>query len=137
MPQPVPPELVKAFGSSAGAGFITNPIPVPSQISTDPGAASLTDGFPPQCFLDVALGGVPPEGADFNGILYMISAAVSAMNAGQFYKYSATLSTAMGGYKLGALLLKADGSGFWFNLLEGNTSDPDASGANWQSWVPA
>lgn len=137
MPQPVPPEIVEAFGINAGGGFITNPIPVPSQIGTNPGAASFNDGFPPATMTPKESGGVPPAGPDMNGILYMISAAVAALNAGQFYPYSATLSTAMGGYKLGALLLKADGSGFWFNLVASNTTNPDAAGAGWQSWVPA
>ena len=52
-----------------------NTIPVPSQISVTPGAASYTDGFPPLTMTPKASGGVPPFGQDMNGILYAITTA--------------------------------------------------------------
>lgn len=133
MPAAAPPEVVEPFGASAGAGFIQNPIPVASQIGITPGAASYTDGFPPQCFQDTTAGGTPPRGKDFNGILYTLSAAVAALNAGQLYPYSATLQTAISGYALGAVLAKADGSGFWISTTAANVTDPDTAGAGWLS----
>lgn len=51
-----------------------NAIPTASQIGVTPGAASLTDGFPPLTMTPLASGGVPPAGADFNGILNLITA---------------------------------------------------------------
>lgn len=100
------------------------------------GAASLNDGFPANTMTDPSVGGVPPFGIDFNGILYILSAWICSFEAGQLPTYSATLSTAMSGYKLGALLAKADGSGFWLNLLAGNATNPDTGGSNWIDWVP-
>lgn len=133
MPAAAPPEVVEPFGKNAAGGLITNPIPVASQIGITPGAASYNDGFPPQCFVDTSAGGTPPRGADFNGILYTLSAAVAAINAGQLYPYSATLQTAISGYALGAVLAKADGSGFWISTTAANATDPDTGGAGWVS----
>lgn len=128
----IPTKLAKAFADSG----TKNTIPVASQIGITPGAASLTDGFPPLTMTPIASGGVPPSGADMNGILYEISAHIKWMNAGGSYPYDAAFSTAIGGCPLGALLLKADGSGFWLSTVDGNTSDPDAAGAGWLEFSP-
>jgi hypothetical protein len=132
--QPTPPRLLQAFGTAAIGDDITDPIPQPSQISINPGAASLNDGFPPACFQDPADGGVLPSGADFNGILFMISAIAAALWAGQRNVFDSTLATFMGGYKLGAKLAQVASPGAtWTNLVDGNTTDPDAGGAGWLS----
>jgi hypothetical protein len=126
--QPVPTPLVEAFAIDAGAGYITNPFPVPSQIGITPGAASLHDGFPPQTFLPTGSGGVPPFGADFNGILYLLSQHIAALNAGQPYLWSSALSSAMGGYAVGAVVQQlADPNAFWINTVAGNTANPDTA----------
>lgn len=135
--QPTPPRLVEAFAVNAGPGFITQPIPTPSQIPTTPGAASLNDGFPPVCFLDPVDGGVLPSGADFNGILNMISAWAAYLGAGQLPVYDATLQTAMGGYKIGARVQQATNTNaVWISTVDGNMTDPDTGGAGWLSSVP-
>lgn len=108
-----------------------NTIPVASQIGITPGAASMTDGFPPVCSEPIASGGVPPFGADFNGILYQLSYAMRWNQAGGTYAYNSAFSTAISGYPKGALLQRADGKGYWLNLSDGNTSSPDSAGANW------
>ena len=53
----------------------------PSLVGKNDGAASYTDGFPPLNFTPVAAGGVPPYGADMNGILKQMT-AMGAMGAG-------------------------------------------------------
>ncbi len=108
-----------------------NTIPVASQIGVTPGAASFTDGFPPLTMTPLAAGGVPPYGADFNGILNFLSAAARWQQAGGAYPYDAEFSTAIGGYPQGAMLKKSVGGGYWLNLAEHNTGNPDAGGANW------
>lgn len=136
--QPVPPRFVEAFAIAAGGSYITIPIPTPSQIGIVAGAASLTDGFPPLTMTELSSGGIPPFGQDVNGILYMISAHTVAVAAGQPYYFDATLATAMGGYKFGAIVARADDHGFWINRLSGNTNDPDAPGsiAPASGWFP-
>ncbi|WP_146196884.1 gp53-like domain-containing protein [Achromobacter pulmonis] len=108
-----------------------NTIPVPSQIGVTPGLASFTDGFPPLTMTPLAAGGVPPYGADFNGILNFLSAAVRWSQAGGGYGYDAAFSTAVGGYPKGAVLSAASGNGKWLNLVDNNTTNPDSGGANW------
>ncbi len=111
-----------------------NTIPVASQIGVTPGAASFTDGFPPLTMTPLAAGGVPPYGADFNGILNFLSAATRWGQAGAGYSYDPAFSAAAGGYPKGAVLLNAATDGFWISLADNNTADPDAGGSN---WVPA
>ena len=108
-----------------------NAIPVPSQIGVTPGLASYTDGFPPLTFTPLASGGVPPFGADFNGFLNAITQAVRWACAGGQYPYDAAFSTAVSGYPLGAIVQRADGTGEWLNLTDGNTTNPEAGGAGW------
>lgn len=132
--QPTPPRLLQAFATSAIGDDITDPIPQPSQVTITPGAASLNDGFPPSCFLDPASGGVLPSGADFNGILFMISAIAAAVWAGQRNVFDVTLATFMGGYAVGAKLAQVAAPGStWTNLVDGNTNNPDTGGAGWLS----
>lgn len=129
----IPTRFSIPFANSAGAGF-TRPIPTASQIGIQAGAASLTDGFPPVCFLPIGAGGTPPWGADFNGILNQISAWSRWYNAGGIIAYNSTYSSDIGGYPNGALIASATVSGqYWLSTADNNTSDPDAGGANWQS----
>lgn len=110
-----------------------NTIPVPSQQGTTPGAASMTDGFPPQTMQPIASGGIPPFGADMNGILNQLSAAVQWAQAGGQFPFNATFAAAIGGYPAGALVLNAAGTGQWLNTVDQNSTNPDASGA--AGWV--
>ncbi|MDF8364515.1 hypothetical protein [Achromobacter anxifer] len=108
-----------------------NAIPVASQIGVTPGAASFVDGFPPLTMTPLAAGGVPPYGADFNGILNFLSAAARWQQAGGAYPYDTAFSAAIGGYPQGAMLKQSVGRGYWLNLAENNTSNPDAGGEGW------
>lgn len=111
-----------------------NAIPVPSQVSITPGAASYTDGFPPLTFTALSAGGIPPDGADMNGILNALSAIQQWQSAGGIFKYDSAFSTAVGGYPAGSVLLSSDGVTEWLNLADDNTTDPDGgSAAGWVS----
>jgi len=126
-----PPKIQLPF---ANAGT-RNTIPVPSQIGVTPGAASFTDGFPPLTMTPLSSGGIAPDGADFNGIFNAITAVQQWQGAGGMFSYDAAFSSANGGYPKGALLVKADGSGFWVSTADNNTTNPDNSGANWVSLI--
>lgn len=137
MPAATPTRIVEPFAVNAGAGFIQNPIPVASQLPANPGRASFNDGFTPLNMTPVASGGIPPAGKDMNGILFMISAHTAALNAGQWYQYDATLSAAIGGYAIGAILQQAaDPNAFWISVVNNNVTDPDTGGAGWMSTKP-
>lgn len=142
--QPNPPRILEAFAKNAPdcdpsspiPGGKTNPFPATSQIGIVNGAASLVDGFVPLNMTDPTAGGVPPFGVDTNGILFLLSSWVANFASGQLPLYDATLQTAMGGYKIGAFLRKADGSGFWFSITDGNMTDPETGGAGWVGSTP-
>jgi len=110
-----------------------NVIPIPSQVPTNPGAASFTTGFPPATFLPLTEGGIPPDGNDFNGILNAITNNLRWSSAGGTYAYNAEFSAAIGGYPKGAFISTASYDGYWVSTVENNTSNPDAGGAGWRS----
>lgn len=124
------PQLIpEAWATEAPTGKRSD---IPATSST-PGVASLRYGFPHQCFLPDDQGGLPPAGADFNGAFYLTTGAARYAQAGGFYQYDAAFSAAIGGYPLGAVLLSADGTFYWRNGADSNTTDPDAdpAGAGW------
>jgi hypothetical protein len=127
MSAPTPELIPQPFANDAGPSFI-NTIP---DTSADPQEADYQSGFKPLTFQPVGSGGKPPLGQDFNGILYAITTHLYALQGGQLQTYRADVAAALTGYKLGALLAMTDGAGYWINLSEGNTTDPDAGGANW------
>lgn len=111
-----------------------NTIPEASQIGITPGAASLTDGFPPLTFTPLSAGGVPPSGKDFNGILNLLSQSTRWQNAGSFFPYDSAFSSDIGGYPKGAILQNVSGDGFWLSTTDDNTADPDTDTSG--AWVP-
>ena len=127
-----PGKLVLPFANSGNK----NNIPVASQFGITPVAASLADGFPPLTMTPVAAGGVPPSGLDMNGVLFELSAVVRWANAGGGYPFDADFAadSNVNGYPKGSRVLRADGSGYWFNTIDGNTTDPDDGSAS--GWVP-
>lgn len=132
-----PAKLVLPF-ANAGA---KNTIPTTSQIGITPGAASLTDGFPPLTRTPLAAGGVPPSGLDMNGILFELSAILRWANAGGGYAFDGTFAadSNVGGYPKGARVMRSDGRGYWFNTTDNNTTDPEnvtAGVAAASGWVP-
>ena len=134
-----PPTLTIPFANGAGAGYITETIPVPSQISITPGAASYTDGFPPVTMSDPLINGIPPSGQDFNGIFNVLSAHNVWLNAGGLYKFNSTISDSAGGYAVGAVLQDNAGLNAYVNILEGNVTDfnstPASIGVSWLPWA--
>jgi len=123
-----PSKILLPFASNG----VKNVIPVASQIGITPGAASFTDGFPPPTMMPLASGGIPPSGADFNGVLNQITANQQWQAAGGLYTYDAAFASQIGGYPMGAILSKIDGTGFWLNKIDANSSNPDAGGAGWE-----
>lgn len=120
------------FASGAGGGFINYPIPQASQIGIVDGAASLTDGFPPDCFTPTGSGGVPPFGKDFNGVMKQSTSWDRWFSAGAPITYDATFQTAISGYPKGSIVQSATTFGlFWYSTIEGNVTNPDAAGAGW------
>lgn len=127
MSAPVPVLIPEPFANDAGPSFI-NTIPA---TTADPQRAAYDEGFPPLTFQSEASGGKPPLGQDFNGILNAITQHLFALQGGQLQTYRADVATAIGGYKLGAVVAMTGDAGYWVNLSPNNTTDPDAGGAGW------
>ena len=128
----IPTKFPVPFGNSATSSFIR----VVPQTTTDPCAASLNLGFPPNTFQPIGAGGCPPDGRDFNGILNNSTAWNRWQNAGGPLAYDSAFSTAINGYPKGTVLTSATFGQFWISTADDNTSDPDTGGANWIGFTP-
>lgn len=128
----IPAKFAIPFGASAGANYI-RAIPQASQISSSQGQASLTDGFPPNTFVNPTAGGEPPDGRDLNGILNETTAMVRWLSAGAPLIYDSTFSSEIGGYPAGAVVASATSVMIMYlSTVDNNTTNPDgSSSAGW------
>lgn len=131
----IPAKFNIPFGFGAGGSFIRT-IPEASQIGIQDGAASLTTGFPPLNFLPTGAGGVPPFGADVNGILFESTSWDRWFSAGGPLPWDSAFSAAAGGYAQGAVVQSTVTLGlFWFSIVDDNPTNPDTGGANWRAMM--
>jgi hypothetical protein len=134
----IPAKFSLVWAASASPSFVRQ-VPAPSQQNITPGAASLTDGFPPLNFVPVTAGGIPPFGQDMNGILQQITQWAQWQATGTPPKWDSTFEGQIGGYPVGAVLQQAvAGGAYWINTVDGNATNPDPSGGTgWTSWTPS
>lgn len=122
----IPAKFPIPWANAAQAQFI-RAIPVASQIGIQDGAASLTTGFVPDNFTQLAAGGVPPFGQDFNGILKQITQWNQWQQVGGPITYDPDFSSSIGGYPQGTILGSAIVPGrLWLSTADDNTQNPDA-----------
>jgi hypothetical protein len=128
----IPTRFPIPFANSAAASLV-RPVPRDHQAASLTDApASLEDGFPIETFTPLASGGVPPNGADMNGILKQITAWLRWAAAGAPQPFNADFCAAIGGYPKGATLSSPNPGVFWTSSVDDNTTDPNAPGAaNW------
>lgn len=121
------------FANNAGPTYVRD-IPQDHQSATTSDApASLYDGFPPETFTPQSSGGVPPNGADVNGILRWLSQQARWNQSGGPALFDSTLATAIGGYPKGAVLASTVTAGVQFvSLVENNSTNPDVDPTNWR-----
>lgn len=128
---PTPPSLVQAFA------IIGDRNTIPIVPSPTPGAASFNLGFPPATMTDPTAGGIPPDGEDMNGILYMMSAHIAWLAAGGCYHFNIDVVTVQGGYGIGQIVQSAvTPELFFINFVAGNTNDPDSVITGWYAYSP-
>lgn len=129
---PVPTKIDVVWATSAPSTYVRA---VPDTTS-DPAAASWTQGFPPQTFVDPGAGGDPPDGRDFNGALQMLSAWTQWQCAGAPVFYDAAFSASVGGYPKFAMVANATTPGqFWISTADNNTNAP--GGSDWIAFPAA
>ena len=88
-------------------------------------------GFPPITMQSIRLGGKPPKGTDFNGVLFDITENISFLCKGGRYQYNAGLSTLIGGYPEGSNLLLDDNVTEVVNTVAGNQNNPNTDMTGW------
>src|SRR5580658_8309931 len=133
LPAALPPIVPQPFAENAPPGNI-NAIPNTTGVS---GLASYDQGFPTVTMQPVVAGGIPPEGQDFNGILFAITAHLYYLQSGQRWQFNATVAAAIGGYPVGAIVAMADGTGEWVNYVANNSTNPDTTppGGSASGWA--
>lgn len=129
-----PPVVYRPFGAAAIAPYIQNPIP--DTPPATPGKASFELGFPPLNMTNPSAGGIPPSGADMNGILYTATAWCARLQVGQFAAYNATVAAAISGYAVGAIVYEAGGLYTYTNTIDGNEDDPASDLTGWKRNEP-
>jgi hypothetical protein len=110
-------------------GGLKNAIPANANPTT--GNAGYDQGFPPVNMTPKVAGGIPPFGQDFNGILFEITTILRYMQAGGLPTYSSSLSTAIGGYSKGAVVIGSDGLTLFHSQVDNNTNDPNTNPTGW------
>lgn len=114
-----PPQVIS--GAFASQSDNKNVIP---NAPTGTYNASMADGFPNVTMIPKALGGTPPDGADFNGILNLVTQFYYQFQNGYQPTFIQDVSDAIGGYPVGAVLLYTDTNGQSkpvVSLIENNT----------------
>lgn len=104
---------------------------IPETMGLEPQNATMDVGFPDITEQPISTGGIPPERADFNGILYALSDNISHINKGLAYSFDTTFATKIGGYPLHAELVMADGTRV-VSTVQNNMNDPDVDLTGWQ-----
>lgn len=131
-----PTKLTIAFASGSGAGPVNN---VPLTPGSTAGTASYQTGFTSVNMEQKAAGGVPPFGADFNGIIQNATKAQIWQQAGFTWTFDSTFSGSsnIGGYPAQSVLMMGSGNGLWINKTDNNTTNPDATGTSGWLGLPA
>lgn len=119
MSLPIPKFIKTAF---AKIGLRNN---IPETTNNTTGAAGYDRGFAEINMLPEGAGGIPPDGKDFNGVFYDLSAAIQYIQAGSSFPFNQDFATAIGGYEIGAIVSDASNKSLlWINGTESNTEFP-------------
>lgn len=104
---------------------------IPESSATEPQLATMSSGFPDITQKPIAEGGIPPERADFNGILKLYGQHIVHLNKGLGYEFDADFATAIGGYPLHARIVLTNGNEVK-NTIPTNTTNPNTDMTGWE-----
>lgn len=128
-----PTLLLKPFADEGDK----NTIPDENTDTSNPQLADLTNGFPAITSESPDDGGLPPERKDFNGLGYLTTLYDFFYQAGGTFTFDVTISSAIGGYPLGARLWYFDGDeSYIVRSTKANNTDnfittPSYIGTSW------
>ena len=109
---------------------------IPETTGERPQSATMAKGFPDITQTPIGAGGIPPERADFNGILYALSDNISHINKGLKFPFDAVYASKIGGYPLHAELVLDNGD-VVRSTVAGNTVNPNIDLTGWIRGIPA
>lgn len=135
-----PTLLLKPFAESGDK----NTLPDVNTDLSNPQNADLTNGFPQITSMSPSDGGLPPQRKDFNGLGYLTTTYDFFYQAGGTFTFDPTISTAIGGYPLGARLWYTNSNGVTMilrstvanNTDNFNDGDETGIGTTWVSDTP-
>lgn len=104
---------------------------IPESSAAEPQLATMSSGFPDITQKPIAEGGIPPERADFNGILKLYGQHIVHLNKGLGYEFDADFATAIGGYPLHARIVLTNGNEVK-NTIPANTTNPNTDMTGWE-----
>lgn len=105
---------------------------IPESGSSEPQLATMQAGFPEITQRPINEGGIPPDRADFNGILNMYGQHIVHLNKGLPYEFDQDFADKIGGYPLNARIMLSSGEVVQ-NTQEGNINNPNISMGGWKS----
>jgi hypothetical protein len=105
-----------------------NPIPLERAISDPIYRASWKAGFPPDTRIPKDIGGEPPDGLDFNGILNVLSQAVVFLQKGNAYQFDVSMAP----YPIGALVRSNDNLTTYQSTVPNNSNNPNSNMSGWR-----
>jgi len=97
--------------------------------TTTLGKASLTNGFPTETSMPIADGGVPPQRADFNGMLYWLSTFAMYQQSGGKFSYDATVD-----YDMPAIIYHSSDL-WWCKQTNGPATVVKVPGTDTDYWI--
>ncbi|MBR2505373.1 MAG: hypothetical protein IKB70_00320 [Bacilli bacterium] len=102
---------------------------IPETTETGSNALSYAQGFPVTTATPQSDGGIPPKRTDMNKVLNLLSKNQVFLQNGGVYTFDSSISTAIGGYPLGAVLRFYDEEGSYLvrSLVANNTEEPSLS----------
>lgn len=122
------PKLIKTpFAAEAAEGYRTD---IQETTGAAPNSATYQFGFPPDTMKSITAGGMPPKGADMNGILYDITDNLVFLTQGGGYGFDGAYAASIGGYPLNARLRLANGD-IVKSTIDGNTNNPNVDMTGW------
>lgn len=128
------------FANGADLAYVNN-IPQ-TRASGDPkNKATWNAGFPPITMQPVNVdgtGGIPPSGADMNGVLNTLSSHAYFAQYGVSYDWDSNIASNLGGYPSGAIVAYPAGNNanktLYLSLQDNNTSTPTSNA--WKVLIP-
>ena len=128
------PQILIAIPFAGGPNGFKNTIQDTRQQGQAESEATWGEGFPNITMIPIDMGGLPPKGLDFNGVLNAISQNTVFTSQGGRYKFDAAYAEKIGGYPLGAIVMNDDTTIEYVSIVAANKNNPNVNTEGWKIW---